>query len=128
VESAREAVAGADIVICDTNSGTPVIESGWLEPGVHVNNIGPKLASRHELPPDVADVCDLIVTDSLAQVEGYGQPFYLPPFTMTSLDQIVVGNAPGRLSAGARTLFCSVGLAGTEVVLANALIELMSGG
>jgi ornithine cyclodeaminase len=128
VESAREAVAGADIVICATNSGTPVIESGWLEPGVHVNNIGPKLAGRHELPTDVADVCDLIVTDSPAQVEGYRQPFYLPPLIMTSLDQIVVGDAPGRVLAGARTLFCSVGLAGTEVVLANALIELVSGG
>jgi ornithine cyclodeaminase len=121
MDTAREAVAGADILLTVTSSPTPVIESGWLEPGVHVNNIGPKLRSAHELPLDIGGVCDLVVCDSIQQAAGYGEPFYLPPDAFTSLDQIVVGQAAGRPSPEARTLFVSVGLAGTEVLLANAL-------
>ena len=121
MDSAEAAVRGADILLCVTNSRTPVIQSEWLEPGVHINNIGPKLASAHELPVDVADYCDLIVCDSIQQAQGYGEPFYLPPDTFVSLDNIVTGKAAGRPSAESRTLFVSVGLAGTEVILANAL-------
>ncbi|MFZ0544973.1 MAG: hypothetical protein WAM60_06025, partial [Candidatus Promineifilaceae bacterium] len=75
----------------------------------------------------VADICDLVVCDSIQQAEGYGEPFYLPPETFTRLDDIVAGKAAGRLSSETRTLFVSVGLAGTEVILANALFD-MSGG
>lgn len=124
MDSAKAAVRGADILLTVTSSDTPVIESAWLEPGVHVNNIGPKLASAHELPLDVADVCDLIVCDSIRQAAGYGEPFYLPPDTFVSLDDIVTGRAAGRPSAESRTLFVSVGLAGTEVILANALFSM----
>jgi ornithine cyclodeaminase len=123
LDTAREAVTGADVLLCVTSSKTPVIESEWLEPGVHINNIGPKLASAHELPVDIAGVCDLIVCDSIQQAEGYGEPFYLPPGDFVSLDQIVTGATAGRPSAEARTLFVSVGLAGTEVILANALFN-----
>lgn len=121
VDTAREAVEGADILLTVTSSHTPVIESAWLEPGVHINNIGPKLLSAHEMPLDIGEVCDLVVCDSIQQAAGFGEPFYLPPDTFTALDQIVVGKATGRPSPEARTLFVSVGLAGTEVILANAL-------
>ncbi len=123
VDSAREAVRGADILLCVTNSATPVIESDWLKPGVHVNNVGPKLVARHELPLDIGGVCEVVVCDSIQQAAGYGEPFYLPPETFVGLDQIVAGAAAGRPSPEARTLFVSVGLAGTEVILANALLD-----
>jgi alanine dehydrogenase len=122
--SAREAVAGADIVLCATNSRRPVLESGWLRPGTHINAIGPKFRAAHELPPDIVDVSAVIATDSLAQVNGFAQPFFLPDTSgMVELDQIVAGHVKGRSGPGDITLFCSVGLAGTEVVLANALFE-----
>jgi ornithine cyclodeaminase len=127
VDSAREAVAGADILLTVTDSGTPVIESVWLEPGMHVNNIGPKMAVRHEMPVDIVNVCDLVVCDSIHQVEEYGADFFLSPENFVALDQIIVGNVAGRPSAEAITLFVSVGLAGTEVVLANGLFNLVGG-
>ena len=44
VASAREAVDGADIVACATNSHDPVIDGDWLVPGQHVGSV-----QSHEL-------------------------------------------------------------------------------
>lgn len=126
--SARAAVAGADVVICATNSRQPVLKSEWLVPGTYVATIGPQFIDAHEMPLDIADLCQVIVTDSPAQISAYGRRFFLGDITgnlvrLTPLDQIVAGKAPGRTSADDICLFCSVGLAGTEVVLANELLK-----
>lgn len=41
VGSAEEAVRGADIVATCTDSMRPVLDAAWLEPGMHVTNVGP---------------------------------------------------------------------------------------
>jgi len=66
-DSAEQAVRGADIVITATNSGKPVIESAWVEPGTHINAVGSNQASRQELPEDLVHRCNPIVIDSKEQ-------------------------------------------------------------
>jgi ornithine cyclodeaminase/alanine dehydrogenase len=39
VESAREAIAGVDVVIAATNTNVPIVFGDWLEPGQHVTSI-----------------------------------------------------------------------------------------
>ena len=56
VDSAREAVRGVDILSTCTDSIAPTIESGWLEPGMHVVNLGP-----HEISAAVAERFDVKV-------------------------------------------------------------------
>ncbi len=41
VDSAREAVRGADILSTNTDSMAPTFEADWLEPGMHVCMLGP---------------------------------------------------------------------------------------
>ncbi|HET6620184.1 MAG TPA: hypothetical protein VFG64_09600 [Dongiaceae bacterium] len=127
VGTAREAVVGADIVICATSSGTPVMEAGWLAPGAHVNMLGRKTRERHELGIDVAERAAVIATDSPAQARAYGAPFFLegtPHLArMVDLADLIAGKAAGRASPDAVTLFCSVGLAGTEVLVGDALLK-----
>ena len=41
VDSAREAVRGVDIVSTCTDAMRPTIQGEWLEPGMHVANLGP---------------------------------------------------------------------------------------
>jgi len=43
---------------------------------------------------------------------------------MRELADIVVQAIPGRTSPDDTTLFCSVGLAGTEVILASAILDM----
>ncbi len=42
---------------------------------------------------------------------------------MIELSDVVAGRQAGRLSDSGVTLFCSVGLAGTEVVVANEALK-----
>jgi ornithine cyclodeaminase/alanine dehydrogenase-like protein (mu-crystallin family) len=55
--SAREAVAGADVVMCATSSMQPVLSADWLEPGMHVSSL-----KRLELDASVAEAADVVVT------------------------------------------------------------------
>ena len=79
-----------------------------------------------ELPAKSA----LIVTDSLAQADRYTHPFFLTGTEyrkrMVELDEIISGKRRGRSTAEEITLFCSVGLAGTEVIVGNAFFQKMA--
>lgn len=125
--SARDAVDGADIVICATVSETPVIEAGWLRPGVHVTTVGPKFAGRHEVGLDLVERAAAIVTDSPQQTRAYGVPFFLEGTPhddrMVELADIASGRAVGRGDAEDTTLFVSSGLAGTEVLVASRILD-----
>jgi ornithine cyclodeaminase/alanine dehydrogenase-like protein (mu-crystallin family) len=59
VETAREAVVGADLVVLATNSHRPVLEGAWLGPGTHVNSI-----QRHELDAGTLARATLVVVRS----------------------------------------------------------------
>jgi alanine dehydrogenase len=120
------AVAGADIVVLATSSGTPVIEAGWVVAGAHVSTLGPKQTGAHECPVGLAERAGLILSDSLAQLDAYPEPFFLAGTTrdrMGALGAAVAGAGPARQSADEISLFCSVGLAGTEVAVAAALLR-----
>jgi alanine dehydrogenase len=121
------ALAGADIVVLATSSKRPVIESGWIaEAGVHVTTLGPKLATGQECPADLAERADVILTDSLAQLGAYPAPFFLGGATrerIGALSAAAAGDGPRRTSPDQTTLFCSVGLAGTDVAVAAAALR-----
>jgi ornithine cyclodeaminase len=125
--SAEDCVEEADIVICATNSGVPVIETNWLRPGTHVNTVGPKSVTRHEVPTELAARSSVIATDSIEQLRAYTTPHFLVGTThenrITQLSDIVTKKVSGRTSDNDITLFCSVGLAGTEVVVANEIMK-----
>jgi len=127
VNSAKEVVEFADVLICATTSPTPVLNADWVKPGAHVNTIGPKFRDRIEIPYELAQKSQVIATDSFQQVDGYSEPFFLlntlERERMIELSEIVVGNQKGRDSIGDITLFCSVGLAGTEVAVANEALK-----
>ena len=129
--SAREAVENADVVVCATTSEAPVIRFEWLKSGVHVNAIGPKFKDAHEMDLDMADRCQCLVTDTLVQMEEFGEAFVLSGTEhydrVVDLAEIVAGTRPARQSETDNTLFYSLGLAGTEVLLADHLFSRING-
>ena len=126
--SAREVVEAADVLICATASSVPVFDSAWLRRGVHINTIGPKFHSASEVEASIAGKSQRLVTDSLAQAAAFGEDFILygsDDFArLTSLSDIISDNEQAPRTAEEISLFYSLGLAGTEVLLANQLFEL----
>lgn len=119
-------VSGADVLICATDSETPVFDLEWLTPGTHVTSLGPKFADGCEIPPELFDRADAVATDSLSQIDGSPRPFVADGENrerIANLADVLEGSAPGRERDEEVTLFCSVGLAGTEVVLGSHLLE-----
>ncbi|HZP95390.1 MAG TPA: ornithine cyclodeaminase family protein [Candidatus Limnocylindria bacterium] len=57
--TAREAVAGADIIVLATNSHDPVIDGAWLERGQHIGSV-----QSHELDDVTLHRADVIVVRS----------------------------------------------------------------
>lgn len=127
VSSAQEAIEQADLVICATTSSTPVIDARWVKRGAHINTVGPKSRDAHELGLDVAEMADVIATDSPEQIRAYDPPFFLNGTSngarVVDLAQIVEGRMVARRTGAETTLFCSTGLAGTEVLVAAKVLE-----
>lgn len=127
VQSPEEVVRFADVLICATRSTSPILDLSWLHSGMHINTIGPKFQGASELPHEVAERAQVIATDSRDQMNAYPEPFFLSDTPaeqrIIELSDIVAGKQLGRKTLEDITLFCSVGLAGTEVVLANDAIQ-----
>jgi ornithine cyclodeaminase len=112
VETAAGAVRDADIVVVATRSDKPVIAAEDVSPGSQVTTVGPKFRSGHEIPARLAAVASVITCDSPAQARSYPEPFFIDSATLISLGD-----------AADITLHCSVGLAGSEVILAQHLLD-----
>jgi alanine dehydrogenase len=112
-------------VVLATTSPTPVVAAADLAPGTDVNAVGFKQRGRSELGADLVDRAAVIATDSPTQAAAYDPPMLLAGTAdearMRDLGAILAGDAPGRTGADEVTLFCSVGLAGTEVFLLDRL-------
>ncbi|MGV9791384.1 hypothetical protein [Streptomyces sp. NPDC003435] len=117
----EDAVRDRDVVIVATNSAVPVLDAAWIAPGTHVNTIGPKTASRHELPAALAHRASVVITDSPAQAASYPEPLIFAADRMVDLGAVLAGAVRVRTEPDQITVFGSVGLAGTEVALAAAL-------
>lgn len=116
VESSREVVEGADVIICATSSNVPVFDGNWLEPGQHVvtvvgsNNAlvkGGWLSSGRRENDDVTVArADFIVTNWRESVTQEQQAGLIEPLEkgiigwdkIVELGEILAGRHPGRTS------------------------------
>lgn len=120
-ESAEQVCAENDLLTLATNSAVPVIQAEWVRPGTHVCTLGPKEKERCELPPELLERCAMIVTDSLAQLGASSGGHVLSGAAVRALGECVQSPPPRRSED--ITLFLSVGLSGTEVMLARELFS-----
>ncbi len=123
--SAREALAGAGIVVTATNSATPVIDRQWLSPGAHVNAVGACLPHTREL--DAATVADAaLFGDSRESVLAEAGDFVLAvkdgaignDHLKAEIGDVLIGKAAGRTGEREITIFESLGLAAEDLAAA----------
>jgi len=127
VESAKEAVAGTDIVIAITNVQTldPVILGEWLEPGMHINAAGANSLNRRELDDTAVTRSSIVVADAIDQAKIECADLVVPINagrlgwdSILELGQVVTGQKRGRTSSGDITLFESQGIGMEDVAVA----------
>ncbi|WP_281194500.1 ornithine cyclodeaminase family protein [Halorubrum sp. F4] len=131
VESASEALAGADVVITATTSSDPVIDDADVEPGAHVTAMGQYAPGKNELPPElvaratyVPDLRDRATRDAgsfLAAVEA--NLVDAETGIAADLGEVVAGSHPGRTSDDEVTVFDSGGTGIETVAAAHMLYE-----
>jgi alanine dehydrogenase len=136
VDSAREAVAGADIVALCVSAVEPVFFPDWLEPGMHVVDV-----TRPSTPRDFPRSVDLafwhgnatpVLAEPLPPTAMYARGGYLSwvagqpaetavipqvapnpvTFGMPTLADLLAGRTIGRTSAGQTSFFHNIGAIG----------------
>jgi alanine dehydrogenase len=122
VADARAAVQSAEIVVLATHSREPVVAPEWIAAGTHLSTLGPKTVSAHQTPPELVSAATVVPSDSPAQAGAYDEPFFTAR-ELVHLGAVICGDAAGRASDSDITIYCSTGLAGSELLMANALLE-----
>jgi ornithine cyclodeaminase/alanine dehydrogenase-like protein (mu-crystallin family) len=126
VNSAEEAVRGADIVVTATSAKEPVIKKEWLAPGTHINAVGSSIKTTRELDSETVKAASLFVDRRESTVNESGD--YLmsgvgPDHIRAELGEILTGKAKGRTSKNELTLFKSLGLAVEDLASAQFLFQ-----
>lgn len=125
VDSAEEAVDGADVVITITNSREPLFDGDALHPGTHVNAAGSNHWQRRELDEKAIRRSNLIAVDNLPQAKieagdliwAYERRVFRWE-SAVELGDVVSGQVAGRTSRDDITVFESQGI-GIEDVAAG---------
>lgn len=123
--SFEEAVRGADVVCCCTDASAPVLEAGWLHPGVTVTSVGAS-AGGAELPPDVVAMGLLCVESRMAfQPYPAGAPELqgLDPAAAVELGEVLEGTRPGRTSPEQVAVYKSMGHAVEDAAAARLVYD-----
>jgi ornithine cyclodeaminase/alanine dehydrogenase-like protein (mu-crystallin family) len=130
VDSAEEAVRGADVVVTATSSPEPVLDRGWLQSGAHINAVGACLPNVREL--DTQTVSDAaFFTDRRESAENEAGDFVLareegaigPEHIRAELGEVLAGMAPGRGSDDEITVFESLGIAIEDLAAADHVVR-----
>lgn len=130
VDTAREALNGADLIVTVTNSHEPVIDRQWISPGAHINAIGTYSAAAREIDGSTMAAARLYVDRREAALNESGDFVLAIKEGLISADSIIaeigevlIGTKRGRESTEEITLFKSLGLAVEDLACAEYLFS-----
>jgi alanine dehydrogenase len=121
----RDAVAEADIICVVSAATTPVLESGWIRAGTHINAVGAHRPRERELDSGTIKRARVFVDYLPSAMEEAGD--VLIPIdehvidrthVLGDLTSLVTNRAPGRVDPKDVTIFKSVGLAIEDIAAA----------
>jgi ornithine cyclodeaminase/alanine dehydrogenase-like protein (mu-crystallin family) len=128
--SAREAVAGADVVVTVTSSRRPVLEHEWLAPGAHVNAVGASTPDAWEVPVATVAAAALFCDsrESLRNEAGEFREAIAEgaiggdEHVRAEIGEVLAGDAQGRRDDAELTLFRSLGIAVEDLAAARVAV------
>lgn len=126
VQSSKEAIEEADIVIAATNSQKPVVNGSFLREGMHITSIanGDKTRTRQEIDEATIRRCDpLFITSKETVCANESDIFRAVKGSLISWEQVseigdlLLGRQPGRESEKQITLYKLQGLGIMDVAV-----------
>lgn len=126
VETAEEAVRGADVVVTATWSKDPVLQAGWISPGTHINAMGSNQAQRREIPSELIASADLIAADSVEVAKIEAGDLILAPVEWDDPRIVDLAMVEHRPQGEPVTIFKSCGLGVEDVAAAAYIYERLS--
>jgi alanine dehydrogenase len=125
VSSFEEAVRGADVVACCTDSREPVLRFEWLKLGVHVSSVGGTFGP--EIDRETMASARVFVEWRGAATNpppaGAHELQGLDPDSLTEVGEVLAGTRPGRTSADEITLYKSTGHAIEDAATARLVYD-----
>lgn len=122
VETAEEAVRGADVIVAATSSMTPVLEGKWLSPGAHINAVGANRPTWRELDDDALAAAKKFVDSREAALVESGD-MIAAGHIFAEIGEVVAGTTRGRESDDEITLFKSLGAAVEDIAAADLVYQ-----
>jgi ornithine cyclodeaminase len=126
VNSARDAVAGADLVVLATAAKEPVVSNDWIAAGTHVCAVGACRPDQREMDTALVARSRMFVdsrTGALAEAGDLLIPMREGAFGEShiagELGEVAAGRIQGRTSADEVTIFKSLGMAIEDVAAAH---------
>jgi alanine dehydrogenase len=118
MDSAADAVRGAQIVVTATNSAEPVLEDNWIAPGTMINAMGSNVGNRRELPSELVRRAALVAVDSLEQAKIEAGDLLLAD---SWANVVELQNVKRHFQPSQITIFKSLGI-GVEDVAAGSFV------
>ncbi len=125
-ESAEAVVCGADILTAVTDAAEPILDTGWLKPGVHINAVGSHRPEAREMGSDtvkaatvVVDSLDAINTECGDILMALKEGAITPDHIRGEIGEVLCGAKLGRTHDDEITMYKSVGIAAQDVAAAS---------
>jgi alanine dehydrogenase len=126
VATAREAVAGADLIVLATAAREPVLQSEWVADGAHIAAVGACRPDQREMDAALVGRARVFVdsrSGALAEagdlVLAIREGAFAPEAIAGELGEVAAGATTGRCSRTEITLFKSLGMAVEDVAAAH---------
>jgi ectoine utilization protein EutC len=128
--SLEQTVRQSQILVTTTAATQPLVEAGWLYPGLHITAMGSDAENKNELVPAVLGNADRVVCDRRTQCERLGelhhaiaQGIAFAEDAVVELGDVIIGKSPGRRAEGDITVCDLTGTGVQDSVIANLAFE-----
>jgi alanine dehydrogenase len=126
LQSAREAVIGADLLVTVTTAKEPIIKKDWLQPGMHINAVGSHRPDLREIDGATLASAKIVVDSREAIMAECGDILLaIQENAITAenihaeIGEVLAGKKRGRTGSDEITLYKAVGIAIQDVATAH---------
>ena len=128
IVDAQEGCARADIIVTATPSKAPLFEAQYVRPGTHISCMGTDGVGKQELDPALVEraelFCDLPAQSvTLGEFQHVARHIASHILPLTAIGLVLTGQASGRSSEQAITVFDSSGIALQDLHIAERILQ-----